>query len=175
MIYNKKGQAAMEFLMTYGWAILAAIIAIGVLAYFGVFNPGRLAGSTGIINAPFNMDAFAIVSDSTSAGCGVGAADNDCIRMELVQNSGSSIDSLTPTITAKAGIGGTPTWTCTLTPTLLSAAWTSGERRTLECETGASTNWAAGDTISADIRLAYQVVGSNIDQTSSGSTRGVSQ
>jgi hypothetical protein len=36
---NKRGQAAMEFLMTYGWAILAAIIAIGVLAYFGVFTP----------------------------------------------------------------------------------------------------------------------------------------
>ena len=40
---TKKGQAAMEFLMTYGWAILAAIIAIAVLAYFGVFNPGRYA------------------------------------------------------------------------------------------------------------------------------------
>lgn len=38
---NKKGQAAMEFLMTYGWAILAAIIAIGVLAYFGVFSGGN--------------------------------------------------------------------------------------------------------------------------------------
>lgn len=38
---DKKGQAAMEFLMTYGWAILAAIVAIGVLAYLGVFNQGR--------------------------------------------------------------------------------------------------------------------------------------
>lgn len=36
---NKKGQAAMEFLMTYGWAILTGLIAIGVLAYFGVFSP----------------------------------------------------------------------------------------------------------------------------------------
>lgn len=35
----KRGQAAVEFLMTYGWAILAAVIAIGVLAYFGVFSP----------------------------------------------------------------------------------------------------------------------------------------
>lgn len=35
---NKQGQAAMEFLMTYGWAILAAIIVIGVLASFGIFN-----------------------------------------------------------------------------------------------------------------------------------------
>lgn len=38
---NKKGQAAMEFLMTYGWAILVVLIAIGALAYFGVLNPGR--------------------------------------------------------------------------------------------------------------------------------------
>jgi len=35
---SKKSQAAMEFLMTYGWAILAAIIAISVLWYFGVFD-----------------------------------------------------------------------------------------------------------------------------------------
>lgn len=28
-----------EFLMIYGWAILAAVIAIGILAYFGVFSP----------------------------------------------------------------------------------------------------------------------------------------
>ncbi len=36
---STKDSPAMEFLMTYGWAILAAIIAIGVLAYFGVFAP----------------------------------------------------------------------------------------------------------------------------------------
>jgi len=38
---HKKGQAAMEFLMTYGWAILVVLIAIGALAYFGVLNPSR--------------------------------------------------------------------------------------------------------------------------------------
>jgi len=36
---KKKGQAAMEFLMTYGWAILVVLIVIGALAYFGVLNP----------------------------------------------------------------------------------------------------------------------------------------
>lgn len=38
----KKGQAAMEFLMTYGWAILVVLIAIGALAYFGVLSPDNL-------------------------------------------------------------------------------------------------------------------------------------
>ncbi|MCB9362508.1 hypothetical protein H6504_03655 [Candidatus Woesearchaeota archaeon] len=38
---QKKGQAAMEFLMTYGWAILVVLAAIAALAYFGVLNPDR--------------------------------------------------------------------------------------------------------------------------------------
>ncbi len=39
---RKKGQAAMEFLMTYGWAILVVLVAIGALAYFGVLSPEKL-------------------------------------------------------------------------------------------------------------------------------------
>jgi len=37
----KKGQAALEFLMTYGWAILVVLAAIAALAYFGVLSPDR--------------------------------------------------------------------------------------------------------------------------------------
>jgi len=39
---NKRGQAAMEFLMTYGWAILVVLVVIGALAYFGILNPSTL-------------------------------------------------------------------------------------------------------------------------------------
>ena len=35
---NKKAQEAMEFLMTYGWAIIVVLVAIGALAYFGVLG-----------------------------------------------------------------------------------------------------------------------------------------
>ena len=37
----KKSQAALEFIMTYGWAIMVVLIAIGVLAQFGVLSPDR--------------------------------------------------------------------------------------------------------------------------------------
>jgi uncharacterized protein (UPF0333 family) len=37
----KKAQAAMEFLMTYGWAILVVLVAIAALAYFGVLSPNK--------------------------------------------------------------------------------------------------------------------------------------
>ena len=36
---TRKSQAALEFLMNYGWAILVVLIAVGALAYFGVLNP----------------------------------------------------------------------------------------------------------------------------------------
>ena len=38
---KKKAQAAMEFLMTYGWAIFIVIIAIIALAYFGILTPNK--------------------------------------------------------------------------------------------------------------------------------------
>ena len=37
----KRAQAAMEFLMTYGWALLVVLVAIGALAFFGVLNPSK--------------------------------------------------------------------------------------------------------------------------------------
>jgi len=37
----KKGQAAMEYLMTYGWAILIIIVVVAALYAMGVFKIGR--------------------------------------------------------------------------------------------------------------------------------------
>ncbi len=34
-----KAQSAMEYLMTYSWAIVVIAIVVGVLYYFGIFNP----------------------------------------------------------------------------------------------------------------------------------------
>jgi len=42
---TKKSQAALEFIMTYGWAILVVLVAIGALAYFGVLSPDRFLPS----------------------------------------------------------------------------------------------------------------------------------
>ena len=38
-IISNRGQASLEFLMTYGWAILVVLVVISSLAYFGVLNP----------------------------------------------------------------------------------------------------------------------------------------
>ena len=63
----KKGQAAMEFLMTYGWAILVVLIAIGALAYFGVLNPSRFLPNSCTISNQFACETgdFVVYSNGT--------------------------------------------------------------------------------------------------------------
>ena len=39
LLRNLTSQAAMEFLMTYGWAILVVLVAVMALSYFGVLSP----------------------------------------------------------------------------------------------------------------------------------------
>jgi len=50
----------MEFLMTYGWAILVVLIAIGALAYFGVLNPGRFLPSSCTVVPGIGCDDFKV-------------------------------------------------------------------------------------------------------------------
>lgn len=37
-----KGQAALEFMITYGWAILMIMVSIAALSYFGFSNPQKI-------------------------------------------------------------------------------------------------------------------------------------
>ena len=74
---DKKAQAAMEFLMTYGWAILAAVIVIGVLAYFGVFSPGTYVPNQCTLSAPI--------------GCEAGVADSGQVSLDIRNGAGQEI------------------------------------------------------------------------------------
>jgi len=46
--------------MTYGWAIMATVMALGVLAYFGVFTPGKYVSSNAVVSPPFYINAWDI-------------------------------------------------------------------------------------------------------------------
>lgn len=76
---TKKGQAALEFLTTYGWAFLVVLVMIGALAYFGVLDPSRL------------------LPDKCVFGAGIGCQDfvardtNNDVRVQLINGFGYSI------------------------------------------------------------------------------------
>jgi len=49
---KRKGQAATEFLMTYGWAIIIIIIILGILVYLGIFS-GKKTCDNVVLSPPF--------------------------------------------------------------------------------------------------------------------------
>lgn len=57
---KKRSQAALEFLTTYGWALLVILILIGALAYFGVLNPQRFLPDRCNISPGFTCDEYQI-------------------------------------------------------------------------------------------------------------------
>ena len=66
MKYNKKGQAALEFLTTYGWAFLIILVMIGALAYFGVLDPSQFISQRCQVSAPLSCDGQNYVVKATS-------------------------------------------------------------------------------------------------------------
>lgn len=61
----KRGQAALEFLATYGWAILAAIVVVSTLFATGIlrFPKPKVCGYDGIITNGLYCEDFKIVQD----------------------------------------------------------------------------------------------------------------
>jgi hypothetical protein len=137
---DKKGQAAIEFLMTYGWAILAAVIAIGVLAYFGVFSPGKYTTGSAVVNPPFYVNAWNV---KASSGVTLELKNNggEDYTIQSVDVSGCGTDSTATPVSA----GATATVTIACTPALTE-----------------------GNSFKGDIAITYRKAGSSVDLTSTG-------
>ena len=56
----KKAQTALEYLMTYGWAILIIIIVGAALYALGVFSPGTFTGKRSTGFSAFQMTDFKV-------------------------------------------------------------------------------------------------------------------
>lgn len=93
----KKGQAAMEFLMTYGWAILVAIITIGALAYFGVLNP-KFGPDTCIFSTPGFACKDSAVSFVGAGQAGPLSTDHNVLHLQLINSFGKDMTNVALTI-----------------------------------------------------------------------------
>ncbi len=75
-----KSQAAMEFILTYGWAILVVLIAIGALSFFGVLKPQGLLPATCELGPGFACKDFAIYNTTNN------------ISMKLINGFGKNFE-----------------------------------------------------------------------------------
>jgi len=103
------GQSAMEFLTTYGWAILVIIIILAMLFYLGIFNPKGKYANTCIFSPGHSCYTFKLGSGTGNIILDFGQATGNSIRVTGISCSanetyaGSNITSLANSITIGSG------------------------------------------------------------------------
>ncbi|MEK6835694.1 MAG: hypothetical protein AABX55_01610 [Nanoarchaeota archaeon] len=134
----KKAQAAMEFLMTYGWAILVILIVLSALFYLGVFTP-RVPNSC-IATAPITC----VTVRATAA---------DALTLEL---GASGVSSATITNFDLASPDAAP---CTPSPTTISITTPTVSTCTVTSDLTTGQRFAGAAT------LIYVLQGSTVTHT----------
>lgn len=172
---KKKAQAAMEFLMTYGWAILVVLAAIAALAYFGVLSPDKFLPEK--CQFPSGFGCVDFTADSTTQQ----------ITLVMQNGAGFSPENLQFSLAADSGcVSGGGALTNGITTATLTAgdfvfdsladgtgtdyvgpsvAWPNGDKAFLviECDALALTS---GDKANEKITISYD--------TSNGLSKSVS-
>ena len=139
MRISGKGQAAMEFLMTYGWAILVVLAAIAALAYFGVLSPEKFLGEKCILEP-----GLACVSHKVEP---------NKVTLVLAQNKGRTIIVNSITVGSCSG---------TFTETMLS-----GTDHTFVIG-GSCSNGLQKESFKGDITIGYTEKDYNLTKTAFG-------
>jgi hypothetical protein len=85
-LLEKKGQAALEFLTTYGWAFMVILVMIGALAYFGILNPQNLVRDQCMSTAGIDCVAGSVEAGATSG--------EGYINLTFTNNIGKQLQSI---------------------------------------------------------------------------------
>lgn len=145
----KKAQAAMEFLMTYGWAILVVLVAIGALAYFGVLSPEKF------------LPEKCVIATGSGLFCDDYAADSTANQITLrIKNILTETVTLTAVDVVDSAAGRTCSWSGSQDITADS---------TVDMNTACPADPAlgSGDKVKADISITYSKVG-GLNKTTTG-------
>ncbi|MBN1792060.1 hypothetical protein JW826_00010 [Candidatus Woesearchaeota archaeon] len=148
----KKGQAALEFLMTYGWAILVVLAAIGVLAYFGVMSPGKLVPDKCTLGPGFDIKDCKVTQGGVIVSLynGLGS-DVTSVNISLNATAGSSVSNCQNISTLSFLANGQTSSILTLCSAQFTAAPPS-----------------IGERFDADISVTYLKSGESLTHTISG-------
>ena len=114
-IRNKKAQSAMEYLMTYGWAILIIAIVLAALFSLGIFSSSSFTGTTCIATS-----GFICASPVWTGGI---------LHVTLGQSTGTSWTGVTFFVVPSGGA--TPTSTTQVATALAANAYITGTSPTI--------------------------------------------
>ncbi len=158
---SKKGQGAMEYLMTYGWAILVVMIVGVVLWQLGIFGGGPGAANTArgfgrvkVMEPSIKYTQAGVLTFTIMNGAGQSISDLD------IWADGSGCDGTTDNITE--------------TETLDTAV---GAGSTLAVTVDCVEAKSGGDSFAVDLDIAYSmtVAGTLVNHLESGTIRGAAE
>ena len=147
----RKGQAALDFLMTYGWAIALVVIIAAVLFSLGVFDVGNFVGNKASGFSGVAVKGWNLASDGT-------------FTMKVSDQVGQRISVNSITITDSGSsktIAGLPV-------TLASGA----DSATLSTAAAAFGNQTVGTSYTASVVIAYTDLNANFNYSTSGTLTG---
>jgi hypothetical protein len=131
MSRTSRGQAALEFLTTYGWAFLIILVMIGAISYFGILNPSKFLPQRCTASAEFSCVDYQLLSASGG------------VSLQLKQGIGKTIYFENVTCTYNDGASPvTVTGSATLNGQALTAVnnkWPPKDTVTTTCNFGASS------------------------------------
>ena len=140
---TKRGQAAMEFLMTYGWALLVVLVAIGALAFFGVLNPSKFLPNSCTLAPGFSCTDF------------LASGGSDTITVRIQNGLGDSLGTVSLWLASSepAGTGCDGQFTVPADGSTVSLI--DGAAKTFVRTCVGGTGLSAGNKLKSDLRIAY--------------------
>jgi len=141
----KKGQGALEFLMTYGWAFLVILIMIGALAYFGILNPKQ-----------FLPDRCSFGSEIQCRDHWMNQSD---IKLKLVNNFGTTVNVSSMNATTPDG------FSCAAVGPSLPFTWSEGSQMDINLTSCGGGGVISGDKFKFDVVVKWFDLKSSADYT----------
>jgi len=155
-----KGQSALEYMMTYGWAILIIVIVAVILYSMGIFNPSSAVTTTSSGFSPFAISSVICSPAGLTVAITAGGLPNNAASAQITAVYFSSTTGTTAS-TGKL---------YSITPVTLA----SGSSTTFVVPTVACTSAGTAFSLSTKLQYSYSSPAGNVVTNATGTIAGTS-
>jgi len=147
-----RGQSAIEYLITYGWMVIALVAIVGALFYLGVLSPSSWFATS---NDVTGLATFTVTDYTVTPG--------GYMTIYLKSGAGARTSVTAIKIRGQSLTGVSPTVPITVNP---------GQNVTITGTAGNFTGNSGDSFYNTNIEIMYDVVGGGSNHTDSGVMRG---
>jgi hypothetical protein len=155
-VKSKRSQSALEYMMTYGWAILIIVIVAVILYSMGIFNPSSSITTTSVGFSPFVVSSAVCNSGGLSFSINTGA----------LPNLATSVTLNKVYITSSSGTNSLNNQVYPLNPIILISGKSTVLRLPTICSSGSKFS------LSSKIEYSYSTAAGNVVTNATGTISG---